>query len=486
MPSDVVDDVVVGAGVVGLTTALLLARGGHRVVVVTADPVGGGSSGRSVGIVSELHGTAYRRLRGETARKNAAAYRAMNADGFALLAGLLEASGTAHERQDAYLAASRPEGAARVDEEHLAAHRAGLKLDKLQRADALPFEHHGALRLKDQIRVEPARLLSALAIAAAEAGVRIVERERVVDVRVRPRGASVVETGSGEYAGRHVVLATGTPILDRGLYALKTAAFRMIAVGGTTSAGALPIVTTLDADGSTTVAPGPDGHVAAVGQAHRTGTGGSELRRADLVEAALRRVVPDLVRTDAWSGQDYRPFNPIAFVGRLPRTGGAVSFASGFDGWGLTQGAAAGIRISNDLLSRPQPRWATTISRRVTRPTSQGIGLVGDVRAATERVAGFRRLAPADLPLLREGQGVVHRTDDGPVATSLTGGVLHSVSASCTRAGGIVRWNDLETSWDCPVCGSRFDVGGSVLEGGARGPLPVVPTPGAPEAANAS
>jgi hypothetical protein len=182
-----------------------------------------------------------------------------------------------------------------------------------------------------------------------------------------------------------------------------------------------------------------------------------------------------------WSGQDYRPFNPIAFVGLLPRTGGAVSFATGFDGWGLTQGAAAGIRISNDLLSQPQPRWATTISRRITRPASQGVGLVGDIRAATERVAGFRRLAPADLRLLREGQGVVHRTDDGPVATSLTGGVLRSVSAGCTRAGGVVRWNDLETSWDCPVCGSRFDVGGSVLEGGARGPLPVVTTPGAPE-----
>ena len=56
-----------------------------------------------------------------------------------------------------------------------------------------------------------------------------------------------------------------------------------------------------------------------------------------------------------------------------------------------------------------------------------------------------------------------------------------SVVASCTRAGGVVVWNDLETSWDCPVCGSRFDVDGSVLEGGARGPLKPVGTPGAPE-----
>ena len=479
MPSDAVDDVVVGAGVVGLTTALLLARGGHRVVVVTAEPVGGGSSGRSAGVVSQLHGTAYRRLSTETARKNAAAYRAMNADGFALLAALLETTGTPHERRDAYLVASRPDGSARIDEEHLAAHRAGLRLEKLQRADALPFEHHGALRLPDQLLVDPTRLLSALAIAATEAGVRIVERERVVDVRVRPGGTSVVETGAGEYPGRHVVLATGTPILDRGLYALKTAAFRMLAVRGTAADPGLPIVTAIGPTGSTTIATTADGRVDGIGEAHLVGTGGSELRRADRLEAAVRGVVPGFTRSDAWSGQDYRPFNPIAFVGLLPRGGGAVSFASGFDGWGLTQGAAAGARLAADLLGQERPAWATTIGRRVTRPKSQRIGLVADVRAVSARVSSLRRLASADVGLLREGQGVVTRTDAGPVATSRTGDVVRSVSAVCTRAGGVVVWNDLETSWDCPVCGSRFDVDGSVLEGGARGPLAPVPTPGA-------
>jgi len=484
MPSDAVDDVVVGAGVVGLTTALLLARGGHRVVVVTAEPVGGGSSGRSAGIVSQLHGTAYRRLAGETARKNAAAYRAMNADGFALLTGLLESTGTAHERRDAYLVASRPDGAARIDDEHLAAHRAGLRLDKLQHADALPFEHHGALRLRDQVLVDPARLLTALAIAAREAGVRIVERERVIDVRVRPGGVSVVETGDAEHAGRHVVLATGTPILDRGLYALKTAAYRMLAVRGDAGDAALPIVTAIAAAGSTTVATRADGGVDAIGQAHPVGTGGSELRRAERLTEAVRAIQPGFTRHDAWSGQDYRPFNPIAFVGLLPRAGGAVSFASGFDGWGLTQGAAAGIRIAADLLGQERPAWATTIGRRVTRPRSQRIGLAADVRAASARVTSLRRIGAADVRLLREGQGVVHRTDAGPVATSRTGDVVRSVSATCTRAGGVVVWNDLETSWDCPVCGSRFDVDGSVLEGGARGPLRTVPEPGAPGASS--
>jgi glycine/D-amino acid oxidase-like deaminating enzyme len=473
------DDVVVGAGIVGLTTALLLARGGRRVAVVTAEPIGGGSSGRSAGVVSQLHGTNYRRLAGETARRNAAAYRAMNAAGFELVEDLLESTGTRYERRDAYLVAARPEGARRIDDEHLAAHRAGLRLEKLQRAP-LPFAHHGALRLRDQILVDPHHLLTAIARAAREAGVVIAERERVVDIRVRSRARSLVETGTAEYAAHEVVLATGTPILDRGLYALKTAAFRMVAVTGEAPDPALPMLTVLTPRRSTTIATGDDGRTIAVGEAHPVGTGGSETRRADRLEADVRAVLPGFRRTDAWSGQDYRPFNPIAFVGALPRGGGVVSFATGFDGWGLTNGAAAAIRISRDLLGLSRPAWATTIGRRATRPASQGIGLAADLRAASVRVSGFRRLAPADLRLLREGQGVVHRTDGGPVATSRVGDVVRSVSASCTRAGGVVVWNDLESSWDCPVCGSRFDVDGSVLEGGARGPLRPVAAPGAP------
>ena len=127
--------------------------------------------------------------------------------------------------------------------------------------------------------------------------------------RTVPEAARLLRSG-GLFA-----FATGTPILDRGLYVLKTAAFRMVAVGGTTEAAALPILTALGPDGSTTVAMTPDGRVDAVGQAHPVGVGGSESRRADLVEAELRRFVPDLVRTDGWSGQDYRPF---LFAGVAP------------------------------------------------------------------------------------------------------------------------------------------------------------------------
>jgi Rieske Fe-S protein len=39
-----------------------------------------------------------------------------------------------------------------------------------------------------------------------------------------------------------------------------------------------------------------------------------------------------------------------------------------------------------------------------------------------------------------------------------------------------VRWNDTDVSWDCACHGSRFSVGGDVLEGPAHQPWERIPT----------
>src|SRR4051812_11607875 len=56
------DVVVVGAGITGLTTALLLAQGGVSVVVVEAHRVGTGTTGYTTAKVTSLHSLIYASL----------------------------------------------------------------------------------------------------------------------------------------------------------------------------------------------------------------------------------------------------------------------------------------------------------------------------------------------------------------------------------------------------------------------------------------
>ena len=72
------DVAVLGGGLCGITTALLLKRGGARVAVVEAGLVGGGATGYTTGKISSLHGQVYARLRSKFGEDDARTYGQAN------------------------------------------------------------------------------------------------------------------------------------------------------------------------------------------------------------------------------------------------------------------------------------------------------------------------------------------------------------------------------------------------------------------------
>ena len=97
-----------------------------------------------------------------------------------------------------------------------------------------------------------------------------------------------------------------------------------------------------------------------------------------------------------------------------------------------------------------------------------------------KRAGGRRFYRPQDIVLLKAVKRLLH--DDGLTIKGVQrlyreqglkkvavyrddDGNLHRRSAVCPHLHGIVRWNALEKSWDCPCHGSRFDAQGRVITG---------------------
>ncbi|MFC7614904.1 FAD-dependent oxidoreductase [Actinokineospora soli] len=461
------DAVVVGGGITGLTTALLLKRAGMKVAVVEADQVGRGVTGNNTAKVTALQSTVYSELERLHSEETAAGYAAASVAGVELVAELAAEVDCDVERRPAHTVAMRPEDVGTVEAELAAAVRAGLPAVADPGPD-LPFPVHAAVRLDDQIRLHPLRYAIGLARLVDGGGCRVFERSRVQQVREgRP---ATVHTEHGDLLGGHVVIATHYPILDRGLYFARLEPMRSYCVAATLRGGAPPASMAISTGGEVWSISSAGDRLIVGGQGHHVAERGDSAARYVALEAFAREHWPVAEITHRWSAQDPAPYDRLPMIGSYRPGASTLHVATGFAKWGLSTGSYAGSLLADRILGRQ-----TTDLFSPHRVTPRGIGTLARINAKVGVDLVTDHLAPTgatNLDQLAPGQACVRR--DGLGKTGVyrdADGELHAVSLRCTHLGCMVRFNTAEHSWDCPCHGSRFDVGGAVLEGPATKPL---------------
>src|SRR5215207_2373984 len=207
-----VDVAVLGAGIVGLTTALLLERQGARVAVLEARRAGAGASGYNTAKLSSLHGLTYSKLAGSLGSDAARTYGDANEAGIARVFELAEELGIDCELRPKanYTYSESGSDLGELREEAELARKLGLPASYVDELD-LPFPVAGAVRFDDQAEFHPVRYLDGLA-AALEGPLH----EGTMATRVR--GGRVGTAVGPTLTAEHVVVATHLPFLDRGLY----------------------------------------------------------------------------------------------------------------------------------------------------------------------------------------------------------------------------------------------------------------------------
>ncbi len=225
---------VVGAGFAGLATALgLIERGVRRVIVLEAQHIGFGASGRNGGFVfggySLDNATLLAQLGPERAR---AAYQ-LTRDALGLIRRRIQAQGIACDAveggalwvnwfDDERLLLARQ----RLMAEHFGAHWQLLRKPELE-AHVRSDRYFGALLEPDAFHFHPLKYLRGVARAVCEGGGQVHEGSPVTAI-ARDGAGFVVHTTAGRVSARHVVVAGGgylrglVPPIERAMLPIAT------------------------------------------------------------------------------------------------------------------------------------------------------------------------------------------------------------------------------------------------------------------------
>ncbi|WP_020013510.1 FAD-dependent oxidoreductase [Promicromonospora sukumoe] len=437
------DVVVVGAGITGVVTALRLADGNADVVVLDKAPAGATTTARSTGKLSVLQGVQLARVahHGDEAVDS---YLAAGFAGLGWLRRTLDDLGVPVENRDDLTVATTPAQVPEVEAVLATCSRHGLAAT-WEDEPPYPVPTSGAVRLPGQGQVDPLRMLSALRSRLRARGVPVHDGVRVRKVR-RLRSGVALRTTRGTVLAEHVVLATGAPPGRLGGLFLRLEAGRsLLTTWDVPDPAALPAgfagTTSITAGSPTRSLRMAGGLLMVGGEGYPTGREPNPAARLATLDDWTRTHLPVGSAHHAWAAQDYISDTGLPFVGPVWPGDERVLVATGYGKWGLTTGTGAGLALAGRLLGDPV-EWGPALEpwARPPEPTSRSAVTFG------EQSRGWACAA-------------TRPTGEAPGGSE--------VSRVCPHLGGVVRWNDQERSWDCPVHGSRFAPDGTLLEGPA-------------------
>lgn len=469
-----VDVAVVGGGITGLTTALLLKQGGARVAVLESDRVASGTTGYTTAKVTALHGLVYAQLAAGHGEDTARRYAAANAAAVEKVASLVDQLGIdcQFERRAAFTYTTDSGQRGEIEAEVDAALRFGLPATYVESLD-LPYPVAGAVRFDRQAQLHPRHYCIGLARAVDGDGSRVYETTRALDVEEGTGAGNrcTVRTDAGDVTADHVVVATLLPFVDLGGFFAKAHPFRSYAMA-VRIAGSVPQGMYLSADSpSRSIRPVPlDGELGLVlgGPSHKVGQGGDTNEHYAELESWARTHFEVRSVDYRWSAQDYVPVDMIPYVGRSPRSE-RLLVATGFKKWGMSNGTAAGMILADSLLGRANA-WAEAFDAARVDVGGSAKEFVSENLNVAKRYVGdhVTRLRAPSADHLAPGEGGIVDVDGDKVAAyRRPDGTLQAVTATCTHLGCTVQWNPAETTWDCPCHGSRFSCDGTMIAGPA-------------------
>jgi glycine/D-amino acid oxidase-like deaminating enzyme len=363
-----VDVAVIGAGITGLTAALLLAERGRSVAVLEKETIAAGETGNTTAHLTVAVDARYHYLRRKYGREEASLVAEAGLASIEKIADLVQrySIDCRFQRVPGYLYTEKRRYVSELKSEAAASREAGL--DAQWTTDVpLPFSTRGAVLWPNQAQFHPGLYLSALASHAAKAGARIFERTLVTGIE--DGQPCVIETDHGRVTAGAVFMATNVPIAGFTHVQMLSTAYRSYAMAFAET-GPHPeglFWDTADPYHYTRWQDTDEGTYLIVGgEDHRVGEEEDPEGRFITLESYASEYFGPRPLRYRWSGQIIEPHGGLPLIGGS----GNLYISTGYSGQGMTFGTLGAMIVTDlitDLVTGVSNRWAELFDPKRSR-----------------------------------------------------------------------------------------------------------------------
>jgi glycine/D-amino acid oxidase-like deaminating enzyme/nitrite reductase/ring-hydroxylating ferredoxin subunit len=466
------DVAIVGGGITGITTGLLLQQAGKSCVIFEAQNLGFGTTGGTTAHLNTLLDTPYTTISKNFGKDNATLVAQAATDALNLIEKHVKEYEIFcdYEKTAAYLFSQDAKETKELKEIHDACLEVGLQA---QFVDNLPISlaYEKVMHIGEQAKFHPIAYLHALAAEFEHAGGIIKQQCQVHNVS--DDNHVKIETSHGSFTSNSLIYATHIP-LGVNILHTKCLPYRSYAMAVKLASDNYPAGLCYDMKDPyhyyrTQIINGSEYFIAG-GFDHKTGhEPNTELCFRDL-ENHIRKHFNVAKITHRWSSQYFESVDGLPFIGRLPGHTDNVFVATGYGGNGMTYSHVAAVVLS-DLIVKGESRYEHLFSPTRIKPLASFTNFVTHNADVIKEFVG-KWFSADDLNQLADlapDEGKVVRYEGSTIALYKDlQGTLHAVSPTCKHMGCGVNWNRAERSWDCPCHGARYSFDGQVLTGPAE------------------
>lgn len=464
---------IIGGGIVGLTTAYLLSKKGKKIVLVDANKIGYGCTGRNTGKVTTQHSIIYSKIKKKYDLEKAKRYYEGNNEAIDLIEKLVKDNKIEceFERKTSYLFAETDDGLRELKNEFEVCKEIGIDCEFIEELP-LPVSCKGAIAFNNVASFNPKKYCDRLGDLIVAQGGKIFENSPVVEVENGEKCS--FQTREGKWVQcEQLIIASHLPFYDGGgFFFARLEPSRSYLVAGSVNEGFVEgmYINVEKPTRSIHYINGDNEHLLLIaGEDHKVGEG-EDVDYYEVLRAYGRENFGIKEYKYKWSAEDYMTPDYIPYIGVLNSSHPNMYIATGFGKWGMTNGTLAGILIS-DLIVEGESRYEDTFKPSRAKSFLSKDFIKYNVDVVYQIIKGKLRIGDMDVELDEGEARIINLEGNRYGAYKEDKGNLHIVDITCTHLGCELSWNEIEKSWDCPCHGSRFNFKGEILEGPATEPL---------------